>query len=238
MGKAASHYRGCVSRPLSRWGDLMIEDPVHLLGRLRLGREEYCQRLLTMLILAGPYPRWNSRHRPSERGTRFLQALNALSLKTERASHRPAQVTGYFELAAYHYPGCRIDLTYLTPSMPLAPPPVPAGMRFAHITWDQVMPLVAETWGDGDPQARRVTAMLLAALESIGDTWTIRRAEQLVDKHPATPEPLASLADRSGMLETALPLRRPPPKTASNARWTILLRTWRTCSSSVSLYAR
>ena len=36
----------------------MLEDPVRLLGRLRLGREEYCQRLLTMLILAGPYPSW------------------------------------------------------------------------------------------------------------------------------------------------------------------------------------
>jgi hypothetical protein len=56
----------------------MIEDPLQLLGRLRLGREEYCQRLLTMLILAGPYPRWNSRSRPSERGTQFLRALDAL----------------------------------------------------------------------------------------------------------------------------------------------------------------
>src|SRR4029453_16823025 len=60
-------------------GDVMLEDPLQLLGRLRLGREEYCQRLLTMLVLAGPYPRWNSRRRPSERGGRFLQALDALS---------------------------------------------------------------------------------------------------------------------------------------------------------------
>lgn len=140
-------------------GDLMTEDPVQLLGRLRLGREEYCQRLLTMLILAGLYPRWNSRSRPSKHGTRFLQALDALSfgaaawdgqplfvdefdlpnrheeeagcapdygllwkdrlwmveLKTERASHRPAQLPGYLELAAYHYPSCRIDLTLPDP---------------------------------------------------------------------------------------------------------------------------
>lgn len=34
-----------------------FEDPASLLGRLKLGREEYCQRLLTMLILDGPYPR-------------------------------------------------------------------------------------------------------------------------------------------------------------------------------------
>jgi hypothetical protein len=32
-----------------------------------------------MLILAGPYPRWNSRSRPSEQGTRFLKALDVLS---------------------------------------------------------------------------------------------------------------------------------------------------------------
>jgi hypothetical protein len=36
--------------------------------------------------------------------------------------------------------------------MPLVPPPVPAGMRFAHVTWDQVVPLVAEIWGGGDQQ--------------------------------------------------------------------------------------
>ncbi|GGO26786.1 hypothetical protein [Microbispora bryophytorum] len=36
---------------------MATEDPLRLLGRLRLGREEYCQRLLTMLILGGPYPK-------------------------------------------------------------------------------------------------------------------------------------------------------------------------------------
>jgi len=50
-----------------------------LLGRLRLGREEFRQRLLTMLILAGPYPKWNSRSRPSPAGVRFLKILDALS---------------------------------------------------------------------------------------------------------------------------------------------------------------
>jgi hypothetical protein len=228
----------------------MIEDPVQLLRRLRLGREEYCQRLLTMLILAGPYPRWNSRSRPSEQGTRFLQALDVLSfadavwdgrplfvdefdlpkrheeeagcapdygllwedrlwmveLKTERASHRPAQLPSYFELAAYHHPSCGIDLTYLTPSMPLAPPSVQPGMRFAHISWGQVQPLVAETWGDGDEWERRVTAMLLAALESIGDSWTTWRAGQLTEGPLTTPESVAGVVERPDMLEMALAL--------------------------------
>jgi hypothetical protein len=227
----------------------MLEDPLQLLGRLRLGREEYCQRLLTMLILAGPYPRWNSRSRPSAQGTRFLQALDALSfghanwegqplfvdefdlpkrheeeagcapdygllskdrlwmveLKTERASHRPTQLPSYLQLGAHHYPTCRIDLTYLTPPMALTPPPAPPGMRFAHITWDQVVPLVAETWG-GDGWERRATAMLLAALDSIGGSWTSWRAEQLVEQHPATPEPVADVAERPDVVETALGL--------------------------------
>lgn len=56
-----------------------MEDPRKLLGRLKLGREEYCQRLLTMLILAAPYPRWNSRLAPSPQGLAFLRELDALS---------------------------------------------------------------------------------------------------------------------------------------------------------------
>ncbi len=52
-----------------------FENPRDLLRRLKLGREEYCQRLLTMLILEGPYPRWNSRSRPSKTGKGFLRAL-------------------------------------------------------------------------------------------------------------------------------------------------------------------
>ncbi len=62
---------------------MAIEDPVRLLRRLRLGREEYCQRLLTMLILGGPYPPWNTPNAPSGRGTRFLRELDALSFGTD-----------------------------------------------------------------------------------------------------------------------------------------------------------
>jgi hypothetical protein len=54
---------------------LEFENPQDLLRRLKLGREEYCQRLLTMLILEGPYPRWNSRSQPSAAGAEFLRAL-------------------------------------------------------------------------------------------------------------------------------------------------------------------
>ena len=56
-----------------------MEDPHVLLRRLKLGREEYCQRLLTMLILDAPYPRWNSRSKPSVEGLQFLRRLDEMS---------------------------------------------------------------------------------------------------------------------------------------------------------------
>jgi hypothetical protein len=43
--------------------------------KIRLGREEYCQRLLTMLILGGTCPRWNTRIAPSPSGAQFLRQL-------------------------------------------------------------------------------------------------------------------------------------------------------------------
>jgi hypothetical protein len=58
---------------------MTLESAQSLRSRLKLGREEYCQRLLTMLILAAPYPKWNSTNSPSERGVRFLAALDELS---------------------------------------------------------------------------------------------------------------------------------------------------------------
>jgi hypothetical protein len=54
---------------------MSVERPDALLARLKLGREEFCQRLLTSLILDGPYPKWNSRSTPSSAGFTFLQKL-------------------------------------------------------------------------------------------------------------------------------------------------------------------
>jgi hypothetical protein len=59
---------------------MVIEDPHQLLGRLKLGREENCQRLLTMLILGDAYPRWNTPRAASPDGLRFLGLLEELSL--------------------------------------------------------------------------------------------------------------------------------------------------------------
>lgn len=56
-----------------------FETPAQLLARLRLGREEFCQRLLTSLILHGPYPKWNSRSTAGPAGLSFLRQLHELS---------------------------------------------------------------------------------------------------------------------------------------------------------------
>src|SRR5262245_26546753 len=58
---------------------MTIEDPITLLARLKLGREEYVQRLLTQLILDADYPRWNAESTPSADGRRFLAMLEELS---------------------------------------------------------------------------------------------------------------------------------------------------------------
>ena len=57
------------------------EDPEKLL-LMDLYREEYCQRMLTSLILGGPYPKWNSKNDPSENGFAFLNGLHQLAFSS------------------------------------------------------------------------------------------------------------------------------------------------------------
>jgi hypothetical protein len=200
-----------------------------LLARLRLGREEYCQRLLTMLALDGPYPKWNTESPLAPEGTAFFESLDAASfgtgpwqaapafvdefdlparddqepggapdyaliwpdrlwmieLKTERASHRGGQLDQYLTLARHHHPGRRIDLTYLTPAMPTPAPETHPGVRFAHLTWDGVRPLIESSLGSGSPAQRAACGGLLSALDSIGRNWSQWRAEQLQAAPPA-----------------------------------------------------
>ncbi|NRQ32458.1 hypothetical protein HII36_11495 [Nonomuraea sp. NN258] len=140
--------------------------------------------------MAGPYPAWNSRSRPSPRGLQFLRSLDELSfgrsdrrtqplfvdefelrprnddeqggapdyavlwddrlwlieLKTETSSHRRGQLATYYTLAGHHHPGLSLDLTYLTPPFTFKPPSDRDGVRFAHVDWTQVVPLLREVW--------------------------------------------------------------------------------------------
>lgn len=93
-----------------------MEDPHALLRRLRLGREEYCQRLVTMLVLDADYPRWNARSTPSPAGLAFLRALDELSFGVADVPDTAMFVDG-LDLPRRHEdePGCAPDLGVLTP---------------------------------------------------------------------------------------------------------------------------
>ena len=201
-----------------------MEDPDALLARLRLGREEYCQRLLTQLILGGPYPRWNSRSRPSEDGRRFLTGLDELSfgvpprdltdavfvdeldlgrrpsdlqgsapdyavftpgrlwvieLKTERGSHRDAQLPTYAATARHGHPDLAVDITYLTGPMPAYAPELGDGVRYTHLTWQDVLPLVRQVWGAGNELHQASVRRLEEVVESLGTPWSAWRAQRI-----------------------------------------------------------
>ena len=107
---------------------MSVEHPEILLKRLRLGREEYCQRLLTMLILDGGYPRWNTHSTPGPEGRAFLAALDRLSFgapvdETDGAGNAGddlADATFVDELDLPARPkdvrGCAPDYAVVTPS--------------------------------------------------------------------------------------------------------------------------
>jgi hypothetical protein len=192
------------------------EDPVELLGRLRLGREEFLQRLLATLIVGGTYPRWNTRSTPTPQGAHFLRRLDELSfgvaapagtqvfvdeldlaprsgaepggapdwavisqtrlwlieLKTEAASHRPHQIPYYFQLGAHHFPEHSVDVTYVTGPMLKPAPQTGRDRRYAHLTWDAVIPLVSEVWGgDLRREVRRYVDVLEEAVASLSQRW-------------------------------------------------------------------
>lgn len=57
----------------------MWESPESLWRRLKLGREEFLQRLITTLIVGGDPPRWNTPSAPDEQGRLFLRLLDELA---------------------------------------------------------------------------------------------------------------------------------------------------------------
>jgi hypothetical protein len=74
---------------------MLWEDPDQLL-LMKLGREEYCQRMLTSLIIGGPYPKWNSKNIPSENGIKFLKGLHHLAFGSD--IEKPIEFIDEFDL--------------------------------------------------------------------------------------------------------------------------------------------
>ena len=97
--------------------DESIEDPWALLRRLKLGREEFCQRLLTMLILESGYPRWNTESRPSDRGLDFLRELDVQCFGDSEPLGADAVFIDEFELPSRdgNEVGCAPDYAVLIP---------------------------------------------------------------------------------------------------------------------------
>lgn len=191
-----------------------LETPAQLFARLKLGREEFCQRLLTTLLLGAPYPKWNTRSRTGSEGTAFLRDLHQLSfgtawpgddfwfvdefelpagsddekgaypdyavlwpdrlwiieLKTERGSHRPAQIPYYLELGRHHHPDAHIDFTYLTGPGSKSGAATQPWERFAHLEWSDVAELVRRHWAAPTLGAQdAVVDGLIATIETLED---------------------------------------------------------------------
>ena len=82
-----------------------------------LGREGWCQRLLTELILNGPYPPYNTHRRPSPLGAKFLGALDKLSFGEDAVSTGDPVFVDEIDLPARHpdEKGCAPDYTVFVP---------------------------------------------------------------------------------------------------------------------------
>ena len=83
-----------------------------------------------------------------------------IELKTERGSHRPAQLPYYLELAGAAHPGVPVDLTYITGPLSKPAPRLSTGQRYSHLRWEQLVALVEAVWaGEGPEVAPYVEAI-------------------------------------------------------------------------------
>jgi hypothetical protein len=95
-----------------------------------------------------------------------------IELKTERGSHRASQIPHYLDLASHHYPGRAVDVTYLTGPLVKPPPGLGSGQRYAHLTWDQVLPCYRRAWGaTGDRRVLRYLEVVEDALGALATPW-------------------------------------------------------------------
>lgn len=88
-----------------------LTDPRAL--RPSIGREGWCQRLLTELVLDDTYPPYNSRRRPSSDGLSFLGALDELCFGLDGVTGRDVVFVDEIDFPARHpdEKGCAPDYT-------------------------------------------------------------------------------------------------------------------------------
>ncbi len=118
-------------------------------------------------------------------------------------------------------------MTYLTPLMTTHAPALQGAERFAHLTWDEVLPIVQDTWTGTGAGRKAVLEMLGEVKASFGSGWPAWRDKRLAmppsepPKPPSNPVAVAiELAERTadelqqraldyrvGSLETLMELR-------------------------------
>jgi hypothetical protein len=131
-------------------------------------------------------------------GVVWRDRLFLIELKTERASHRAAQLPYYLRLADHWHSDVAVDLLYITPAMPLADPDVAsARQRFSHLTWAEVAPLIESIWAHSDVPVEREYASYLVDL--INDIET-----GMTSRVPDSPRTIAS-AGPDGPVAAPLP---------------------------------
>ena len=231
----------------------MWESPTALWLRLKLGREEYLQRLVTTLILDGDAPPWNTPRAPGEAGRRFLRLLDEaahgplnhgrrrtppdwfvdeyllpkvdasqangwpdwavlwtdrawiIELKTEAGSHRSDQLPYYLKLGAAAHPECSLDLSYITGTLTKPAPALLDGQRYSHLTWDQVLPLIEETWSsDTRPEVVVYVDMVETLVNNLGRLKPSAQREVVLG--PLVDEPTPMSAEEPAM---AAPVDQP-----------------------------
>jgi hypothetical protein len=122
----------------------------------------------------------------------FEDRVWIIELKTERGSHRITQLPHYLELAAHHFPGRAVDITYLTGPLKKPAPELRAGQRNVHLMWDDVLPLYGRAWGESsDPRIHRYLDVLQEALGALVTPWNEWRSVFAASVPPPThPDPL------------------------------------------------
>ena len=140
------------------FGEALCEPPYDFVDELDLGKRPE--------DLQGSAPDW---------AVFTEDRLWIIELKTERGSHRGAQVPTYVATGRHYYPDLRVDLTYLTGPMPSYRPDLPDGTRYAHVTWEQVLPLVQEVWGGGSSEQRGAVKALHEVVAALSTSWGVWR---------------------------------------------------------------
>ena len=124
-----------------------------------------------------------------------------IELKTEAASHRRGQLPLYLELGRHYFPDSQIDLTYLTPPLSKPAPKCEPWARFAHVTWQEVQPLLRSAWPSPASESQRaVVNGLCAAIDLLNISPAEWRANVLQEQHA----PLTASVDSASAAVTAV----------------------------------